>query len=42
MLSNRLFQVLFITEANRKNAISFYESLGYNTTAHVGFKKSLK
>ena len=35
-------QILFITEANRKNAISFYESLGYNTTAHVGFKKSLK
>ena len=35
-------QMLFITEANRKNAISFYGSLGYNTTTHVGFKKSLK
>lgn len=35
-------QILFITEANRKNAISFYKSLGYNSKTHVGFKKTLK
>ncbi len=35
-------QILFITEANRKDAISFYESLGYNSKSHVGFKKKLK
>jgi ribosomal protein S18 acetylase RimI-like enzyme len=33
-------QILFITEADRKDAVSFYESLGHNPRKHVGFKKS--
>jgi ribosomal protein S18 acetylase RimI-like enzyme len=35
-------QILFITEANRKEAILFYESLGYDSNTHAGFKKSIK
>lgn len=34
-------QILFITEAERKGAISFYENLGYNSKTHIGFKKPL-
>jgi ribosomal protein S18 acetylase RimI-like enzyme len=33
-------QILFITEADRKDALSFYESAGYDPRKHVGFKKS--
>jgi ribosomal protein S18 acetylase RimI-like enzyme len=35
-------QILFITEADRKDAVSFYESAGYNAKEHIGFKKSLE
>ena len=35
-------QILFITEANRKDTIKFYESVGYSSETHKGFKKSLK
>jgi ribosomal protein S18 acetylase RimI-like enzyme len=35
-------QILFITEADRKDAVSFYESAGYNARKHIGFKKSLE
>lgn len=34
-------QILFITETNRNDAISFYEAMGYDPKTHVGFKKSL-
>ena len=34
-------QILFMTEMNRTSTISFYESLGYNSKANVGFKKKL-
>ncbi len=34
-------QILFITESNRKDTIRFYESVGYNSEMHKGFKKSL-
>jgi len=35
-------QIIFITETDRKEALSFYESCGYNSKTHAGFKKSLK
>lgn len=35
-------QILFITEADRKDAVSFYKSAGYNAQKHIGFKKSLE
>lgn len=35
-------QILFITETDRKDAVSFYESAGYNAQKHIGFKKSLE
>lgn len=34
-------QIIFITERDRDDAISFYEAMGYNSKTHVGFKKSL-
>ena len=34
-------QIMFITETDRREAIAFYESLGYNAYSHTGFKKSL-
>ena len=34
-------QIQFITEVSRKDAIRFYESLGYDPSAHAGFKKRL-
>lgn len=34
-------QIQFITETARKETIAFYESLGYNPTSHIGFKKKL-
>lgn len=36
------YQIHFITDASRKDAISFYESLGYSSSTHIGFKKSLR
>lgn len=35
-------QIIFITEADRKETVSFYERVGFNSTSHKGFKKSLK
>ncbi len=35
-------QILFITEADRKDAVSFYESAGYDPRKHIGFKKSFE
>ncbi len=35
-------QVQFITEKNRKDAVSFYSSMGFNPSSHIGFKKLLK
>lgn len=35
-------QIIFITEADRKETVSFYERVGFNPTSHKGFKKSLK
>jgi GNAT superfamily N-acetyltransferase len=35
-------QIIFVTETERKDAVSFYESCGYNSKTHTGFKKSLR
>jgi len=34
-------QIQFITETTRQRTIAFYESLGYDSGSHVGFKKKL-
>jgi GNAT superfamily N-acetyltransferase len=34
-------QVIFVTERNRVDAIKFYESVGYSSETHIGFKKKL-
>ena len=34
-------QVIFVTERNRIDAVKFYESAGYSSQTHVGFKKKL-
>ena len=34
-------QIIFITETNRVDAVSFYEKMGFNTKTHTGFKKQL-
>lgn len=34
-------QIQFITESNRNDAISFYETMGYNAKLNIGFKKKL-
>ncbi|MEL7656197.1 MAG: GNAT family N-acetyltransferase [Bacillota bacterium] len=35
-------QIILVTEANRIDACSFYESVGYRPEAYKGFKKKLK
>jgi len=35
-------QVIFVTERNRFDAVKFYESAGYSSQTHVGFKKKLR
>lgn len=35
------YQMLFITENDRTDTISFYESIGFNPNTHKGFKKQL-
>jgi len=35
------YQILFITEANRKDTIKFYESIGFDSKKNIGFKRSL-
>ena len=34
-------QIQFITETAREDTISFYKSLGYDPSSHVGFKRKL-
>lgn len=34
-------QVIFVTERNRDNAVKFYESVGYSSQTHIGYKKKL-
>lgn len=34
-------QVILVTERNRVDAIKFYESAGYSSQTHLGFKKKL-
>ena len=34
-------QIIFITETNRIDAVSFYEKMGFKSKAHTGFKKLL-
>ncbi|AFM41067.1 acetyltransferase [Desulfosporosinus acidiphilus SJ4] len=35
-------QVILVTESNRIDACKFYESAGYSSQTHKGFKKKLK
>lgn len=35
-------QVILVTESNRIDACKFYESVGYRSQTHKGFKKKLK
>lgn len=35
-------QIIFITETDRKDTIEFYKKVGFDSTSHRGFKKSLK
>ena len=34
-------QIIFITETRRKDAVAFYQSLGYDAERYTGFKKKL-
>ena len=34
-------QVILVTERNRVEAVKFYESVGYSSQTHLGFKKKL-
>ena len=36
------YQILFMTEADRKGTIKFYESLGFDSKVNVGFKRTIK
>lgn len=36
------YQMLFITDTDRRNAVSFYESLGFDSKTHIGFKRPIK
>jgi len=35
-------QIIFVTESNRKEALSFYNALGYEYESYKGFKKVIK
>lgn len=35
-------QIILVTESNRIDACKFYESVGYNSNTHKGYKKKLK
>ncbi len=39
--AKRCSQIIFITETNRVDAVSFYEKMGFNSKTHTGFKKQL-
>lgn len=41
-IENDCYQIFLITHNDRLEAISFYESLGFNPNTHKGFKKPLK
>ena len=34
--------IIFVTESERREALGFYESIGYQSDAYKGFKKRLK
>jgi ribosomal protein S18 acetylase RimI-like enzyme len=38
---NSCSQMLFITETHRHDAVSFYESIGFDSKSHIGFKRKL-
>lgn len=35
-------QIIFITETQRRDAVEFYQKMGFDPTSHAGFKKSLE
>lgn len=35
------YQILFMTEAKRKDTVKFYESIGFDSKKNIGFKRSL-
>lgn len=35
------YQILFMTEADRKDTIKFYESIGFDSKKNIGFKRHL-
>lgn len=39
--NNECSQIQFITEADRIDAVSFYEKMGYNSKMNIGFKKKI-
>lgn len=40
-VAGKCTQVILVTEADRKNALKFYESVGYKADTHRGFKKKM-
>ncbi len=34
-------QTIFVTESNRKDAVGFYQSIGYDANKYTGFKKQI-
>ncbi len=40
-VAGKCTQVILVTEADRDDALKFYESVGYNPNTHRGFKKKL-
>ncbi|MBN1600167.1 MAG: GNAT family N-acetyltransferase [Chitinispirillaceae bacterium] len=40
-IEHSCYQMIFITETDRTDTISFYKSLGFNASKYTGFKKSL-
>ena len=38
---NDCTQIVFLTESDRRETLSFYENLGFNLKSHIGFKKKL-
>jgi ribosomal protein S18 acetylase RimI-like enzyme len=39
---NDCSQMLFIAEANRHDAVSFYKSIGFDQKSHIGFKRKIQ
>lgn len=40
-LERQCTQIILVTEANRNDACSFYEQIGYSRDTHRGYKKKL-